>query len=91
MAARKAASDEVVKKAGGHVKTPLDDKPEEEQTIADKAEKTKEAGEEKKAKKVVEMEEESKKAKEKDGETWTSEMPVKILGEAPHAKRGLFE
>ena len=91
MAARKAKSDGEIKKAGGHVKTPLDDKPEEELTIADKATKQEEAGEEKKVQKKNEMEAELKKAKDKDAETWTSEMPDKYVTEKAHAKKGLFE
>ena len=73
MAARKSVKDAKTKKCGGHVKTELDDKKEEELTEEEKSKKSEEKADEAKAKETCDKENEAK-AKEKpfkDGETWT--------------------
>ena len=93
MANRKAKADAKTKKAGGHVKTELDDKKDEELTEEDKAKKSEESADEKKAKETADKEAdlEAKKKPEKDGETWTREMPRKFLEDKPPLKTKLFE
>ena len=76
MAALKAKKDAQTKKEGGHVKTELDDKKEEELTDEDKAKKSAEQADEAKIKAKNEAEEAEKNKKiDKDAETWTAEMP----------------
>ena len=93
MAARQAKINAKIKKEGGHVKTELDDKKEEELNDEEKAQKSAEKAEEGKAKEKADKEAEQEKAKkpEKDGETWTAEMPQKFLMHTPAPKKGLYE
>ena len=92
MAARKAKTDAVIKKAGGHVKTELDDKKEEELTEEDKAKKSEEKAEETKAKETADKEADLKAKKiEKNGEKWTAEMPQKFFADKPPFKSHVYE